>query len=83
MYGKIAEELIMIKDVQYYETWERQWKEKEGRLPYDKAIRMLEALWQEGLRLGVLPPSNPLDGIETEIRIARILNGCSKNSSKE
>ncbi len=73
----------MIKNAQYYEAWERNWKQKEGSLPYGQALRLFESLWKEGLRFGVLPPSNPLEGLETDIRIARILNGCLKNFSRQ
>ena len=38
------------------------------------SLSLLEAMWNEGRQLGVLPPSNPLDGIEVDIEIARVLN---------
>jgi len=38
------------------------------------SLRLLEAMWNEGCTLGVLPPSNPMDGIEVDIEIARVLN---------
>jgi hypothetical protein len=44
------------------------------KIPYCKALKIVEAMWQEGLNLKVLPPENHLEGIETDIRIARILN---------
>jgi len=50
---------------------------KRERITYLQALKLTESLWQEGITLGVLPPKNPLDGIETDIRIARILNKCS------
>jgi hypothetical protein len=31
-------------------------------------------MWQEGVLLGVLPLKDPLEDIEVDIRIARILN---------
>ncbi len=73
----------MIKNVHIFEAWEEEWKKKEGRLPYSKALKIVEALWEEGVRMGTLPPEDPLDGIETDIKIARILNGCLKNSSEK
>jgi hypothetical protein len=31
-------------------------------------------MWEEGRKLGVLPLKDPLEGIEVDIRMARILN---------
>jgi hypothetical protein len=39
-------------------------------------------MWNEGIALGTLPLSDPLEGIEVDIELARILN-CLKNSSPE
>ncbi len=63
----------MIKDVKVFEEFEREEikKEKPG---YFKSLRIFEALWNEGVSLGVLPLKDPLEDIETDIRIARILN---------
>ena len=33
-----------------------------------------EGMWREGMALGVLPLKDPLEGIEVDIRIARMLN---------
>lgn len=55
----------------------------EGRLPFLKALRIFEGLWKEGCALGVLPPKDPMEGIETDIRIAAALNSCSKNSCQK
>jgi len=47
-------------------------------LSFDQAIEIMSAMWNEGRNLGVLPPKDPLEGIEVDIRIARILNSCLK-----
>ncbi len=52
----------------------------EGRLDYMQAVKIFTELWNEGVSLGVLPPKEPLDGIEVDIRIAKALNSCFKNS---
>ncbi|HET6418687.1 MAG TPA: hypothetical protein VFG19_00935 [Geobacteraceae bacterium] len=51
----------------------------ESRLPYEKALAIVEALWAEGARLAVLPPRDLMEGVEVDIRMARILNACSRN----
>lgn len=50
-----------------------------SRLPYEKALAIVEALWREGVSLGVLPPKDLMEGVETDVRVARILNICSRN----
>jgi hypothetical protein len=52
---------------------------KEGRLDHGQALQIFAHLWEEGLALGVLPPADPLEGIETDIALARILNSCSRS----
>ncbi len=51
----------------------------EHPLAYPEALRMLEAMWQEGVQVGALP-GDPWDGIETDLRLARVLNACSRHS---
>jgi len=54
--------------------------DKKEQLTYKQALKLFEAMWEEGRTLGVLPPKDPLEGIETVIKIAKILNSCSKKS---
>ncbi len=35
-------------------------------------------MWELGMSLGVLPPNDPLEGIEVDIRVAEILNCLKK-----
>jgi hypothetical protein len=37
-------------------------------------LRLVEAMLEEARQLGVWPPADPLEGIEVDIRMARILN---------
>jgi hypothetical protein len=43
-------------------------------LGYARNLEIVEALCQEARLLGVWPPADPLDGIDTDIRLARALN---------
>ena len=63
----------MVKNTKILEDFEREEIKKE-KSDYLKSLRIFEALWNEGKSLGVLPLKNPLEDIETDIRIARILN---------
>ncbi len=47
---------------------------KEEKLSLEEALKIFEAMWQEAVTLGVLPPKDPLEGIEVDIRIAKIVN---------
>ena len=51
----------------------------ENRLSLEQALAIVDALWAEGLRLGSLPPADPLEGIDVDIRIARVLNSCLRS----
>jgi hypothetical protein len=48
---------------------------RSGPAPdYRQNLRIFEALYEEARLLGVLPPEDPLEGIEVDLRIARALN---------
>ena len=64
----------MIKDAEFLAEFEDELLRKE-KIDYPEALRILEAMWDEAKALGVVPLKDPLEGIEVDIRIARILNG--------
>lgn len=66
----------MIVDKELYKQFEEDFI-ATSRLSYEQALAIVEGLWAEGVALGVLPPNDPLDGIETDIRIAHVVNSCS------
>jgi len=68
----------LIKNPDILEDFEKERMKKE-KLTFEEALKLFEAMWEEGIHLGVLPPKDPLEGIEVDIRMARILN-CLKNS---
>lgn len=72
----------MIKNVHLIEDLEKEFISKD-KLSYKQSLRIFESMWQEGLNLGILPPKDPLEGIEVDLRIANILNSCSKKSSQK
>ena len=43
-------------------------------LSYYRNVEIVEALCQEARLLGSWPPADPLDGIDTDVRLARALN---------
>jgi len=68
----------MVKNPQVLNELERKII-REDKLSFNDALALFEAMWKEGVNLGVLPPRDPLEGIEVDKRIARILN-CLKKS---
>jgi len=67
----------MIKNPRLLARFEDEEIKKE-KLSYKEALKIFEAMWKEAVSLGVLPPKDPLEDIETDIRIAGFLNSCSK-----
>ncbi|MEK7449231.1 MAG: hypothetical protein AAB019_07075 [Planctomycetota bacterium] len=65
--------LNMIKDTNLLNEFEQAYLKSE-KLTYEQALKLFESLWQEAKALGVIPLKEPLEGIETDIRLARILN---------
>ena len=52
-------------------------------LSYPQALLILESMWSEGVKLGVLPFQNPFEGLDPDLKIAHALNSCSKKFSHE
>jgi hypothetical protein len=71
----------MIRNIRLLNNFEKEFIKNNKKISFQDNLKIFSALWQEGLTLGVLPPKNPLEGIETDIRIARIINSCLKKSS--
>ncbi len=69
----------MIKRPLHIRQFEDGIAREEGRLDHGKALEIFTQLWEEGRALGVLPPAEPMDGIETDLKVARILNSCSRS----
>ncbi len=63
----------MIKNPEILRKFEKE-DLRNQKPDYLKSLRIFEALWNEGVALGVLPLKDPLEDIETDIRIAKILN---------
>ncbi|MCY7417989.1 MAG: hypothetical protein LH650_05755 [Chloroflexi bacterium] len=49
-------------------------------LVHAQAMRLYEGMWEEARQLGILPGSDPWEGLEVDLRIVRILATCSPNS---
>ncbi|MFH0811599.1 MAG: hypothetical protein V2A69_01985 [Pseudomonadota bacterium] len=70
----------MIKNSDFLKNFDDEFVKVQG-LSFAQAIKLFGSLWNEGTNLGVLPPKDPLEGIEVDIRIAKVLNSCLKKFS--
>jgi hypothetical protein len=43
-------------------------------------FRIVEALYKEAVALGVMPPKDPIEGVDVDLRIAKVINSVSKAS---
>ncbi len=71
--------MCMVKDREYLEQFEKTMQESEP-VDFKKNFQIQQWLYEEARSLGAFPPADPLDGIESDIRIARILNGVRETS---
>ena len=72
----------MIRDVDTLGRFEDDLLEKGPQPSFREALQLFESMWKEGVVLGILPLPDPLEGIEVDIELARVLN-CLKNSLPE
>lgn len=63
----------MIKNSKVLDKFEKD-EIRNNKTIYVRSMQIFEALWSEAMNLGVLPLKDPLEGVETSVRIARILN---------
>jgi hypothetical protein len=47
---------------------------RQSAADYRRNLKIVEALYQEACSLGILPLKDRLDDIDTDIRLARVLN---------
>lgn len=47
---------------------------REGKIDVARNFRIVEALYKEAVTLGIFPLKIPLDGIEVDLRIAKVVN---------
>jgi hypothetical protein len=63
----------LIADKDKLERFEMDFLKRE-KADYYKNLAILEGLWQEAVTLGVFPPADPLEGIEVDLKIAKVIN---------
>jgi len=63
----------MIKDKKAFEEWEREW-EKSQRVNLRKNLALVDEMAELARKLKALPPKDPLEEIEVDIKIAKVIN---------
>ena len=63
----------MIKDKKALEDFNNRYI-KNCKLTYEEKLKIYNSLLSVAFKLKVLPSKDPLEGIETDIEVARILN---------
>jgi len=53
---------------------------RNEKLDVKKRFKIVEALYKEAVALGVFPLKDSLEGLEVDIRIAKVINSVSKDT---
>ena len=63
----------MIRDKAFWGAWEDRYVANQ---PPDflRNLQLLDGMYELARALGAFPPANPLEGLETDIRVAKALN---------
>jgi len=72
----------MVRDGETLRRFEEDLIRREPHRSFQESLQIYEAMWKEAVALGVLPLADPLEGIEADIELARVLN-CLKKSLPE
>lgn len=75
-----GERFPLVKNYARFRKFEDDFLKNQGELSYQISMKLFTAMWNEASSFGILPPKEPLEGIEVDIRIARVLNSCLKKS---
>jgi hypothetical protein len=63
----------MIKNPRAIELFESSLV-RQSPVDYRRNLQIVEALYQEARLLGIFPPKDRLDGIDSDIHLARVMN---------
>ncbi len=63
----------MVRDPTFWAEWEARYIASQPA-DFQRNLKMLEAMYEYARFLGVFPLADPLEGLETDIRVAKALN---------
>lgn len=71
----------MIKDRVAWEAWEAHYIASDPS-DFNRNLRILEAMCEYARSLGRFPPADSLEGLESRIELARVLNAGKPSGQK-
>ena len=71
----------MVKNRKILEEFEREFIRKHAP-DYEENLRIFSMLLQFAKEMGKIPPEDPLEGIEKDIKLARAINGVKESVKK-
>ncbi|MBI5577282.1 MAG: hypothetical protein HY896_13100 [Deltaproteobacteria bacterium] len=69
----------MITDAKKWAAFEEE-AIRADKPDFRRNMRLVEAMYREAAALGAFPPADLLEGIDVDIRIARVVNGVPPHS---
>lgn len=67
----------MKKNLEVYQKFENEFIRKE-KVDVLRNFRLVDAMYEEAVALGVFPLKDALEGIEVDLKIAKVVNSVSK-----
>lgn len=64
----------MVKDIVLLQKFEDEQTVKDN-MTLEQKLNLLNSIYSFAVKLGTLPPKDLMEGIETKIKIAKIVNG--------
>ena len=70
----------MVRNARRLKKFEDDLLKNGRRLSFLQALKIFQGMWNEAKMLGAFRSKNLLEGIDKDIKMARVLNSCSKKS---
>ncbi len=64
----------MIKDPEYLKKFEDEQTANDD-MTLEQKLKLLNSIYKYAVKLGILPPDDLLEGLDTDIKVAKIING--------
>lgn len=64
----------MIKNPEYLKKFEDEQTANDD-MTLEQKLKLLNSIYKYAVKLGTLPPDDLLEGLDTDIKVAKIING--------
>ena len=64
----------MIKDPEYLKKFEDEQTANDD-MTLEQKLKLLNSIYKYAVKLGTLPPDDLLEGLDNDIKVAKIING--------